>query len=145
MPQRGFEAWVGVINTSARTSRYDLWLDGHHRTFSLRPGESDLLLGTNAVPCIGLDGKGDRRITATSLPYTFVYCILDNQDRRTLGVTRWVVDGVTFKDGKRGDPTELPGVEEPWEVAAARKRDWVSVVKEELMQVSCHPTRLDQI
>ena len=138
------EAWVGVVNTSARTSRYDLWVDGHHRTFSLRPGESQLLLGTNAVPCVGL-GTGDRRITATSLPYAFVYCILDNQDRHTLGVSRWVADGISFDYGKRGDPHELPGLEESWEEAAARKRQWLSVVKEELMRVSCHPKRLDQI
>ena len=138
------EAWVGVINTSARTCRYDLWLDGVHRTFSLRPGEGQLLLGTNAVPCVG-SGTGGHSITATSLPYTFVYCILDNRVRHTLGASRWVVDGITIGAGTTADPTELPCLEEPWEAAAARKHEWLSVVKKELMQVSCHPTRLDQI
>lgn len=142
------DVWVGVINTSQRTSRYDLWLDGTPHTFSLRPGENQLLLGTNAVPALPVQ-YGEQQLHATSPPYVMVHCLLNEWFRRRLASNWWVVDGVTISNGVTGEPKlehhELPGVEEPWEDKARDKCKWLDVLKEELMQVSCHPSRLEQI
>lgn len=142
------DVWVGVINTSQRTSRYDLWLDGTQHTFSLRPGEHQLLLGTNAIPAIPVQ-YGEQQLHATSPPYVMVHCHLNEWFRRRLASDWWVVDGVTISNGVTGEPKskhhELPGVEEPWQEKARSKSEWLDVVREELMRVSCHPSRLEQI
>lgn len=155
------DVWVGVTNTSQKTCRYDLWLVNGgantnviHRTFSLFPGESQLLLDTNAVPSICLQYvRGDCRIDATSPPFAVVDCILSDfhgNDRRTLAMSWWTADGITFSNGVAGEEVtarhvQLPGLEEPWQVKAARKRRWTEALKEELMKVACHPRRLAQI
>lgn len=143
------DVWVGVINTSHRTSRYDLWLDGVARTFSLEPGENQLLLDTNGVPAICVQ-YGEQHLHATSPPYALVHCHLDEWFRRHLASGWWVVDGVAISHGITHDKStsshhHLPDVEEPWRERAMKKSKWLESVKEELMQVSCHPSRLQQI
>lgn len=119
------DVWVGVINTGLVTCRYDLWLDGIHRTFSLRAGESQLLLDTNAIPRICLQSPGERCLYATSPHYEIVRCFISDyygNCRRTLAQNGWTVDGVCG-EALTASHIALPGMEEPWQEKAARKRE----------------------
>lgn len=143
------DVWVGVTNCSDKTCRYDLYLHRFQRTFYLRPGESQLLLGTNAAPALCLWRQGCE-IEASEPPFYLVSAIVNNVDRLALGREQWAIDGLAVADGRFGgladeSHTVLPCLEEAWRGAASRTHECVSQMKEELMQVACHPSRLEQI
>lgn len=150
------DVWLGVVNTSSRPSQFTLRVAHSTHSFTVAPRGSRLLLadGDNAVPALAVAHPYFVSLTSTVLPYVLVGAKLGDRARRALASGRWLVAGTAVSDGWWDAPASsgwaegaasLPGYGEVWRAAAARKREWLAVVLEELMATACHPSRLAQI
>lgn len=147
----GSAAFVGVVNLADKVARYDIWsFDKHMSTISALPGEATLALQNNALPrpCLQYEAP---TVTASVVPCKMIFFHLAFFDpvHRWLTQGDWLVSGTTvsggFWDHPNEEAVELPSYETKWTTMALRKRKQMETVLEELMQVACHPSRLDQI